>query len=147
MSSTIRRSILLQIDRPVPCTCVAGARVVVVQDLHRKAEDPSRRAQREELLALAAGVEALDVGGTCAECSDVNGRRTGVVPGTVNVVVAGTFVRGYPATGPSHSCGGEPGMPDHFEDLRARVPGTASEVELTEKEFELAEELLLEGLR
>ena len=31
--------------------------------------------------------------------------------------LSGTFVRGYPATGPTYSCGGEPGTADQVEDV------------------------------
>lgn len=35
----------------------------------------------------------------------------------VEVRLSGTFLRGYPATGPSYASGGEPGEPDGVEDI------------------------------
>ena len=37
----------------------------------------------------------------------------------LGVYVTGTFVAGYPETGPSFACAGEPGEPDCIEDLSA----------------------------
>ena len=35
----------------------------------------------------------------------------------IEVELTGTFVRGYPMTGPSYASGGEPGEPDSVEDI------------------------------
>ena len=35
----------------------------------------------------------------------------------IGVSVTGRFVKGYPQTGPSFDCAGEPGEPDSIEDL------------------------------
>ncbi len=42
----------------------------------------------------------------------------GVASMSLEAVMAFTFVKGYPATGPSYSSGGEPGEPDGLENLR-----------------------------
>ena len=42
---------------------------------------------------------------------------TGDVTFEVQVDLAGVFVAGYPATGPTYSCGGTPAEPDGIEDM------------------------------
>lgn len=37
----------------------------------------------------------------------------------LDIELEGTFVQGYPETGPTHSCAGEPGMPNTIEDMAA----------------------------
>jgi hypothetical protein len=36
----------------------------------------------------------------------------------IEIQLAGTFQRGYAATGPTYASGGEPGEPDGMEDMR-----------------------------
>ncbi len=44
----------------------------------------------------------------------------------VDVEVGFNISKGYPATGPSYSCGGEPGCPDEIEDIEIIVQNTFS---------------------
>ena len=65
----------------------------------------------------------------------------------IEVEVEADLVRGYPASGPSYACGGEPGEGDSLEDVRAyRVLENGrrgEEVELDSEEIERAERALM----
>ena len=134
----------LTVRRLRPCpSCQKGMRTRAGLVVRQLQERQSGYVQAKLLEAMKKITELRIVRQGCEDCDG-----EGQFQQELEVELAGTFVKGYPETGPSYASGGEQGMPDMFEDIKATWHNADTDedesIELSELEETEAEEQLMQ---